>query len=312
MTEVPASAPLAMAFAEECDQGKVREENQDSVRHFSTPLGELIVVADGIGGYMGGATASRIVVEEFQEYLGGLQPDYPPDRAIREAAARANEHIREEARSPDSNFRRMGSTVVAALLQQDVNGTHAGIRAWIGHIGDSRAYLLRAGQVSRITNDHSAVQALLNQNLITPEEARRHPDASVLTRSLGHNPEVEIDIEMVPLMAGDTLLLCSDGMWGSVAEEEIERVMADPGLSIGEAARELLEMALSAGGHDNIGIEMARLSAQPLAVRGEIMRPRRRGLLRMLTVCVLAIAALGALAYLGYTHHWLQALHHLR
>jgi protein phosphatase len=305
MSEVPISRQLVFTFAEQCDRGKVREENQDSVLHARIALGDLLVVADGIGGYQGGAVASRIVAESFHAYLAGLPGEYPPDRAIEEAAARANASVIAAAQVPGSPYQRMGSTVVLALLQHDA----AGPRAWIGHIGDSRAYLVRSGQLSRITNDHSAVQALLNRNLITPEQALNHPDASVLTRSLGHEAKVEIDIEMVPLICGDSIMLCSDGLWGYVAEQEIERIAVDPALTAEGAAKALLELALAAGGQDNIGIELARLAA-PAALR--VDPPRGRGAVEITAVCLLAFAVLGALVSFAMRHHWLQALHHLR
>src|ERR1039458_4730843 len=204
MKEIPVSAQPMILFAEECDRGILREENQDSVFHVRIAMGDLMMVADGIGGYAGGAIASRMVVE---------------------------------------------------LLDKRASGTCA----WIGHIGDSRAYLVRAGRLHRLTTDHSAVQVMLSHNLITPEEAKNHPDASVLTRSLGHQFEVEIDIEQHPLALGDTLLLCSDGLWGFVSELDIEKVVDAPGRTLESSAHGLLELALTAGGSDNISIEMARL-----------------------------------------------------
>jgi PPM family protein phosphatase len=254
MSEAPITGQNAFRFAEACDRGLVREENQDSVLRAAIPLGDLLIVADGIGGYQGGAVASKMVIESFHSHLAALPPDFAPDRAIEEAAALANSNVIEGAKAPGSLYQHMGSTVVMALLQHDP----AGPRAWIGHIGDSRAYLVREGQLHRITNDHSAVQALLNRNLITPEQALNHPDASVLTRSLGHQANVEVDIELVPLVVGDSLLLCSDGLWGYVPEQEIHRVVTDPALTVETAAKALLALALAAGGQDNIGIEMAR------------------------------------------------------
>jgi protein phosphatase len=318
MSDTPIPGPLVFAIAEQCDQGKVREENQDSVRHLRMALGELLIVADGIGGYQGGAIASRMAVERFCSYLAGLPADYPPGRAIEEASARANADIVAAAKAPDSPYNHMGSTVVLALLQQNAAGARSEspaqgqtqAHAWIGHIGDSRAYLMRDGRLSRITNDHSAVQALLNRNLITPEEARHHPDASVLTRSLGHQPEVEIDMEKVELMSGDTLLLCSDGLWGYVEEQQIESIAANQELTVQAASRALLDLALDAGGHDNIGIELARVSvASPAAAPILQRRPR---FMEILAVCLLVFAALGALVSMGLRHHWLHGLRHLR
>jgi protein phosphatase len=255
MKEIPVSAQPVILFAEECDRGILREENQDSVFHVRIAMGDLMMVADGIGGYAGGAIASRIVVENFYAHLAALPQDYPVDNAIRGAAARANEKIIAAAGVPGSPNHHMGSTVVVAVVQQRASGTCA----WIGHIGDSRAYLVRAGRLHRLTTDHSAVQVMLSHNLITPEEAKNHPDASVLTRSLGHQSEVEIDIEQHPLAVGDTLLLCSDGLWGFVSELDIEKVVDAPGRTLESSAHGLLELALAAGGNDNISIEMARL-----------------------------------------------------
>jgi protein phosphatase len=255
MSKIAVAVQPVVLFAEECDRGTLREDNQDSVLHVRIPLGDLMIVADGIGGYTGGATASRMVVESFYTHLAQLPRDYPAANAIREAAARANASVLEAAKEPESPHTRMGSTVVLALVQQAADGTHA----WIGHIGDSRAYLVRAGRLHCLTIDHSVVQDLLNRSLITPEEAKNHPDASVLARSLGHQPKVEIEIEQHALGVGDTLLLCSDGLWGFVSEQEIQAAVDVPDRTLQAAAHNLLELALAAGGHDNIGIEMARL-----------------------------------------------------
>ena len=257
MSKILAAPQTAIAFAEECDRGRVREENQDVVRHASTPLGDLMIVADGLGGYEGGGVAAEIVVDGICAHLAGLPPYFPPVRAIREASEQANAGVLAAAGAPGSPYPDMGSTVVLALLRQ--SGTAA--QAWIGHAGDSRAYLLRCGRLRCLTRDHSAVQELIDGGLITPEGARHHPDASVLTRSLGHRTGIKIDVQSVRLMAGDTLLLCSDGLWGFVSNQLIERVLAYPGLPVDAAARTLLELALDAGGRDNIGIELARLKS---------------------------------------------------
>jgi serine/threonine protein phosphatase PrpC len=289
-------------FAEECDRGILREENQDAVLHVSIPLGDLLLVADGIGGYTGGATASRMVVESFYSHLAGLPQDYPVDNAIRGAAARANAQIVAAASIPGTPNHHMGSTVVVAVVQQQADGSYA----WIGHIGDSRAYLVRAGRLHRLTTDHSAVQVLLSRNLITPEEAQNHPDASVLTRSLGHQPNVEIDIEQLPLAVGDTLLLCSDGLWGFVPELDIERTVNTLGMTLKTVAHSLLEMALAAGGNDNIGIEMARVvglsrTVSPPSPPEPISH--HTVLWVVLTVFMLAFAGFCVIAYFALFHH---------
>jgi protein phosphatase len=306
MNEIPIPDQPIITFAEVTDPGTLRKENQDSVLQFRTALGEISIVADGMGGYEGGAVASRIVVTSFNEHLASLGADSPPDIAIREASALANRNILVAASVPGSQHRRMGSTVVVALVQQDAFET----RAWIGHVGDSRAYLVRGGVISKLTNDHSRVQLLISSKLITPEEAGSHPDASVLTRCLGHHPTVEIDVEAVVLNAGDTLLLCSDGLWGYVAEEDIETVAANPNLSVDGAAKAMLDLALAAGGHDNIGIELVRVSAPPVAPPVAITPPRQRKKIGVLAIWLLSLAGLGALANYAVNHHWLDTLLH--
>jgi protein phosphatase len=292
MSKIQVSGQPVILFAEECDRGTLRKESLDSALHVQIALGDLMIVADGIGGDAGGATASRMVVEQFYTHMAALPGDYSVGSAIRESAARANAAILSAAQAPGARHPRMSSTVVAALVQQTVDGTHA----WIGHIGDSRAYLVRAGRLHQLTTDNSAVQSLISRNLIAPQEARRQPDSSVLARSLGHQPEVEIDIEQHPLAAGDTLLLCSDGLWGFVSEQEILKVTDNIGLTVETAARNLLELALAAGGHDNIGIAMARLIQPPdlPAQKSENYIPIKL----VLALLLLAIATLGALAFI--------------
>jgi protein phosphatase len=301
MNEIPVSAQPNILFAEECDRGILREENQDTVLHVHIALGDLLMVADGIGGYAGGATASRMAVENFYAHLASLPEDYSIDNGLRGAAARANAQIVAAASAPGSPYQHMGSTMVVAVVQQRAEG----IYAWIGHIGDSRAYLIRAGRLHRLTTDHSAVQALLNRNLITPEEAKNHPDSSVLTRSLGHQPEVEIDIEQHPLAIGDTLLLCSDGLWGFVSEQDIQRAADVPGQTLETVAHSLLALALAAGGHDNIGIEMARLvglhKVDSSQSSGAISH--HTVLWVVLTVFVMAFAGFCVIAYFALLRH---------
>jgi serine/threonine protein phosphatase PrpC len=289
MSEIPVSGQPVILFAEECDRGATHEENQDSVLHVRIALGDLLIVADGTGEHSGGAIASRMVAEYFYLHLAALPRDYPADSAIREAVERVNAKI-VAAAAPGSPHPNMQSSVVVALLQQDA----ASIHAWVGHIGDSRAYLLRAGRLHRLTTDHTAVQSLLDRNLITPDEALHHPDAAVLTRVLGQQPEVQIDLERHPLAIGDTLLLCSDGLWRFVPEQDLE--VAAGSLTIESAAHDLLELALAAGGQGNIGIEMARLILPPdVSPRDEAPHP---GLKWILLAFLLAIAGLGVLTYL--------------
>ena len=296
MSEGPGFKQPTILFAEECDRGTLREENQDSVLHVPIAMGELLIVAGGVGGYPGCATASRMAVEHIYAHLAALPREFPVGNAIRAAAARANEKIFAAAKTPGAPHEGMGATVVLAVVQEGANETHA----WIGHVGDSRAYLVRAGRLHRLTTDHSTVEDLLSRDMISKEEAPRHPDSSLLTRSLGRQPEVEIDIEEHPLAIGDNLLLCSDGLWGFVPEREIQKVVETPGYTVETVARNLLEMALASGGHDNIGIEIARLISTPDAPRVPPQKENYIALKVVIGMLLIAFAALCVLVYLTF------------
>lgn len=255
---------VQVSFAGQCDRGIVREENQDCVLHTDTPLGDLLIVADGIGGFAGGSVASRMTVESISASLAAMPSFFPPVIAIQEAALRANADIAIAAAEPGTPNNRMGSTVVLALLRTDPDRAHAPVQATIGHIGDSRAYLVHNGQLTHLTCDHSKVQSLVDRGTLAPEKACLHPETSVLTRCLGREPQVAIDLKEVALEVGDTLLLCSDGLWRFVPESEIASVAADPSLDAEAASRALLDLALATGGKDNVGIQLARVGVPAL------------------------------------------------
>ncbi len=293
MSDSPVLGQPSILFAEECDRGTLRQVNQDSVLHSRIALGDLMIVADGLGGENTGVVgASQMAVQLIHSYLAAIPDVYPADKAIREAAEHANAKITPVDTEPDVPQLRMGTTVVLALVQQREDGAHA----WIGHIGDCRAYLVRAGRLHRLTKDHSGVQSLLDRNLISPEEVYRHPDTSVLTRSLGVGPEVEIDIEEHSLAVGDTLLLCSDGLWNSIPEFEIERLANGP--TAEAAALSLLQRTLAAGGHDNIGIEIARLiETRHIPSKNDYSSLMLKWIL---VVFLLTLVGLGVLTYLTF------------
>lgn len=289
MSDLSIHEQPVLYFAEVCERGALSEENQDSILNIRIGLGDLLVVAGGIGENAGGAIASHIAVEDFYAHLASLPSGYPIENAMREAAAQANAGILEAAHAAGSAYPQLGATLVAALLQQDGEIAYA----WIGHIGDSRAYLLRAGRLQRLTFDHSAVQEMLNRNEITPMEAVGHPEAGVLTRYLGQRSEVKIEIDRLSLAVGDTLLLCSDGLWKSVPELEMEAA-ADVE-TVEEASNRLLELALSSGSNHNIGIEMARLIMPPdTRVKSEVPK-NPIGL--VLAVFLVALASVCVLAW---------------
>ena len=293
MSDLTVPGLPVIVFAEECDRGTLRQVNQDSVLHVSIALGDLMIVADGIGGAnTGGANSSQMAVQLIHSHLATLPSDYPADKAIREAVAQANAKITPVEKDPGDPQLRTGTAVVVALVRHEAEGP----QAWIGHIGDCRAFLIRAGRLTRLTTDHSAVQSLLSHELITPEEVYRHPDTGLLTRSLGVEAEVEIDIEKHPLAIGDTLLLCSDGLWDFVPEKEIESSASGP--TVEASAHNLLFQSLQAGGHDNIGIAMARISeTRVLPVKSNASSLLLKWLM---VIFLLGLVGLGVLSYLTF------------
>jgi len=281
-----------------CHQGYVRAENQDRISRFLTPLGDFFVVADGMGGHSGGAEAARLAIEAYARHLGPVPADAEPVEALRAVTGKVNAEIYAAGRAGDVRFQGMGSTVAFVLLR--------GAEAIIGHVGDSRLYHARGGQLRRITRDHSAVQALLDSGAINESQARGHPDANVLTRSLGHRPDVEVDFDFVSLEAGDALLLCSDGLWGYVPEAEIAAAATSTTLTAQGVANALLALALDAGGHDNVSIEYLQFSEEPAPAALPGKAGERRG--RRVGYAAAALAAF-ALAGLGvlYTRSGMEA-----
>jgi len=291
MSSLAVHGQPVILFAEECEHPANREEGHVSVLHVRLALGELLLVADGSASSQESAYAARMAVEHFYAHLSALPSGYPAEVAIREATERANAGILAAVSASGSSFQGMRASLAMALLQQEGDITHA----WIGHMGDSRAYLLRAGRLHRLTVDHTAVQEMLDRKEISPLEALHHPEAAVLTRSLGQRLAVEIEIEQVPLAVGDTLLLCSGSLWRSVPEPEIQA--AADSATTESAAHNLLALALSADGRNSVGIEIARI-IPPSATR----RQRRRehppiALGVIVTVFLLALAGVAALIW---------------
>lgn len=251
---------VAIDIASQCDRGKVREDNLDTVRHTSSRLGNLLVVAEGIGACAAGSRASRMAVDTISSSVEGMPAFFPPAIAVEEAVCRANAAIAAAAAELDCPDSHMGTTVVVALLHTDACDAHAPVQAVIGHVGNSRAYLIRDQKLALLTRDHTVEQDLTGNHRIMPQGVETTLDESLLTRYLGLELSVHVEMREVPLEAGDTLLLCSDGLWGYVPEQQILRILADGTRSVEEASRALLNLALDAGGHDNVAIEIARLT----------------------------------------------------
>jgi PPM family protein phosphatase len=233
------------------DKGCVREANEDSGRYINpseatlrASRGTLMIVADGMGGHASGEVASGMAVELvsrlYYEAAGDAQA------ALKHAVAEANRLIH-EASLEDEKLRGMGTTCTVLVLQQGF--------AYSIHVGDSRIYLFRDGQLYLMTEDHSAVMELVKQGVITQSEARHHADKNVILRALGTSPEVRATMweQPLPLRAGDRFLLCSDGLYDLVEDKEIEQTLAtnaDPY----EICQQLIARAKERGGHDNITI----------------------------------------------------------
>jgi len=239
------------------DVGCQRHNNEDAYAYWEPGSdleferkGRLAIVADGMGGHEGGQEASRIAVEAVQEVYAGT-PEGNPQSLLAAAFREAHERIHGYAtRHPD--LRGMGTTATAIVVLPNK-------RLYYSHVGDSRLYLVRAGQVSRLTHDHSYVSRLVENGVITSEEAEMHPQRHILTAALGTGPEFSPDMPEHPisLEAGDVLVLCTDGLWGLVADQEVgEAVMTN---SPAEACRVLVEMAKDRGGPDNITVQVLRV-----------------------------------------------------
>jgi len=242
------SPPLTLRVGAAAHRGKVREENQDRISRFRTPFGEVFIVADGMGGYEGGAKAAEMLVNGLEKYLGALPPQTPPDQALQTAAVRINTDILNRASSGEPKTAKMGATSVLALVD--------GRRVTIAHAGDSRAYLMRDGQLSRLTRDHTVVQRMLDKNMLNEEEARNHPASSVVTRAFGQKTKMELEISSpFELRDGDRILLCSDGLCGYVDDAEIQRVLQFGG-DAQAATDALINLALQAGGEDNVSVQL--------------------------------------------------------
>jgi serine/threonine protein phosphatase PrpC len=228
------------------DTGRQRRDNEDSA-YVRVPL---YVVADGMGGAQAGEVASALAVEEFRRGL----PDGDAEHLTTEQrlAARvrdANRRIYETAQI-EREHSGMGTTLTAVFLD--------GPELAIAHVGDSRAYLLRDGELTRLTHDHSLVEELMRRGKLTPEQAAEHPQRSIITRALGIEPDVEVDTWTYPGRAGDVVMLCSDGLTSMIGEDDVADVLrSEPDLD--RAGDRLIKAANDAGGRDNITVVLFRL-----------------------------------------------------
>jgi PPM family protein phosphatase len=240
------------------DVGRQRQHNEDTF--LLEQNARLFVVADGMGGHAAGEIASRIATDSISEFIlhtveeDGTWPHGYDEHYSRStnrlmaALKMANTRVLEAMRK-DARLRGMGTTVVAGLFD--------GKTASIAHVGDSRAYLVRDSQMSRITNDHSWVFEQVQAGMLTEAEAEKHPLRNVITRALGGALTVNPDASEIEVRDGDLFLLCSDGLTGMVPEDEILRIVVEND-NLEEACRCLIDLANQRGGHDNVTAILVR------------------------------------------------------
>src|SRR5215203_2266125 len=222
--------------AHKTDTGRQRNANEDS--YFARA--PLFAVADGMGGAQAGEVASRIAAGAFER--APRSEDASAEGQLEEIAQQANRRIHRLAQE-DSSRAGMGTTLTAVMLHDD--------EVALGHVGDSRAYVLRDGELKRLTKDHSLVEELRRQGRLTEEQAEEHPQRSIITRALGPEPNVNVDTMTFPARDGDVFLLCSDGLTTMVGDEEIRDILVNS-RSLRSAVNRLVEAANRGGGRDNI------------------------------------------------------------
>ncbi len=226
--------------------GQKRKMNQDYVFTSEDAVGNLpnlFVVADGMGGHNAGDFASSHAVEILVDEIR-KDADYNPVKVIRHAIETANTEIIEQAQK-DEGLRGMGTTMVVSTI--------VGQYAYVANVGDSRLYVVQ-GQIQQITKDHSLVQEMVRLGEISPEEARNHRDKNIITRALGAEKTVDIDFFDLKLEAGDTILMCSDGLSNMVDDRKMEEIILDSEMELTEKGKTLIREANLNGGKDNIAI----------------------------------------------------------
>ena len=242
------------------DTGKVREHNEDTIA-FDADIG-LLVLADGMGGYNAGEVASGIAVKTIlnlvresvdRQDLRALDRESGmsrPSIILRDAIHRANKIIYQTART-QPNCEGMGTTVVSMLFFDN--------RASIAHVGDSRLYRLRNDKFEQVTMDHSLLQELVDRGFYSAEEAQRAANKNYVTRALGVEPNVEVEVQEVPVQKGDFYALCSDGLSDMVEDDDMHLTLTTFGANLDTVAKQLIQLANDNGGRDNISVVMANV-----------------------------------------------------
>ena len=252
------------------DPGMVRSHNEDSIA--ADAANGLVVLADGMGGYNAGEVASgmatTVIVTEMRQILANTKP-YDVDsgsseeiaaRLVRDQVLKANSSIYQAAQS-QAQYAGMGTTLVVCLFYDN--------RMLVAHLGDSRLYMLRDGEFSQVTRDHSLLQEQIDSGIITPEQAKKAQHKNLVTKALGIDPTVEPEVHEYPTKAGDIFLLCSDGLCDMVEDEDIAMTLQTLGKgNLKLAAQHLVQMANDNGGRDNVSVILVRVLREYPGRRG--------------------------------------------
>jgi protein phosphatase len=260
-------------FAELTDTGRVREHNEDAIGT-EADIG-LMVLADGMGGYNAGEVASGIAVQTVsdlamagasREERDGIDPHSGLMRQsiiLRDAVYRANKIIYQTAQS-QTNCEGMGTTIVACMFYDN--------KVSIAHVGDSRAYRLRGGAFEQMTLDHSLLQELVDRGFYSEEEAQRSTNRNYVTRALGVEPTVEVEVHEYEVLPDDIYLLCSDGLPDMVEDEDIHLTISTFNASLDVVGKQLIELANDHGGRDNVSVQLAQVMAPFAARKGLLVK----------------------------------------
>ncbi len=246
--ELP-SSPAHFDWHGMTDKGLVRDHNEDFYSYASLESKALFVIADGMGGHDAGEIASRLAVETVCRVVTeGTKRELDPERLLEHAVQMANAAVKREALNAGSN---MGTTLSAVFAVSDA-------AAYVASVGDSRVYWIENGSIKQVTEDHSLVAKLVAAGKLTKQEARHHPKSNLLYRTVGTDETVKVDTFRVELKKGGSLLLCSDGLWGEVEDEDIYRICSTERTTKAACSR-LVQMANDSGGRDNITVVAVRV-----------------------------------------------------
>jgi serine/threonine protein phosphatase PrpC len=254
------TATMKISYHALTDVGRKRKGNEDSL--FVNPEQNLFVVADGMGGHAAGEIASKVAVESINEFIcmtsGDEEITWPfgvdesmsyDGNRLKTAVRYANSKVL-DATKESAEYEGMATTVVAALVDDaTVN---------LAHVGDSRAYLYRNGEFSQLTSDHSWVNEQIRGGLISADQARSHPLRNVVTRALGGRAEIDVEMQVHQAVAGDVLLMCSDGLTTMVPDPDIARLLGESGSDVEATVQRLVDEANARGGEDNVTVLILR------------------------------------------------------